>query len=359
MFYMKRQYTQDRVKSVSTDAVRRRRVALLAVPSVHTSALYGAFDILNAAGLRVEAGSSVVGQPALDAVIVAADRASVTGWNGVTVNPHCGIEEAGSVDAVFIPSLGDPTGTLPAAPAAMLHWLTRQYHLGVVIAAACSGVAVAAATGLLQGEKATTHWAFSAAFRQAFPEVHFEPERALVQSGEGQRIVTAGGGTMWMDLMLYLISRLLGQEAAVSASKLYMMDWSRDSQLPYACLQERLQHADALVRDAQQTMSRHLVEADALTRARHATGLAQRTFERRFQSAVGMSPLRYLQQLRIEYAKELLERTRLPADEVAASVGYSDPSSFRRLFSRLIGISPGQYRRRFRTPPDHGDWTSP
>lgn len=322
-------------------------MALLAVPSAHASALYGALDILSTAGMSVAGGDAATGEAAIEPVIVGADTSPVIGWNGVVIHPHRAIDDCTAPDAVFVPSLGEPDGSMPPFDPRVLDWVREQYRRGAIIAAACAGVAVPAAAGLLNGRKATSHWAYVGQFRRAFPDVELEAERALVLCGDESRLVTAGGGSLWTDLVLYLIARLVGQEAAVQSSKLYLVDRSRDSQLPYACMQERLQHADSLVRKAQACITDHLVEPDVLVRAREATALTRRTFERRFRSATGVSPVRYLQQLRVERAKEILERSDTPVEDVADRVGYSDPASFRRLFSRLVGVTPAEYRRRF------------
>jgi transcriptional regulator GlxA family with amidase domain len=169
-------------------------------------------------------------------------------------------------------------------------------------------------------------------------------------AGAEQRIVTAGGGSLWQELLLYLIMRFLGRDAAAQAAKLYLMDWSRQDQLPYALFQERRQHADAVIRKAQRIMLDRSAEADVLSLARAATGLIDRTFQRRFRAATGVTPGRYLQELRIEFAKEAIVTEDRPLDDIAWDVGYTDPASFRRLFKRVVGISPSAYRRRM-TPP--------
>lgn len=329
-------------------------MALVAVPSAHTSALFGALDVFSTAGVRLD-GRGVNGAPGLETLIVAAGREPVPGWHGVPIHPVATVGEAGDFDAVFIPSLGEPTGDMPPHDEAVLDWLRQQYAAGAVVAAACSGVALPAAAGLLEGQAATSHWAYAAELRSRYPGIRVQAERALVPSGDGHRLVTAGGGSLWTELVLYLIARLLGQEAAVASSKLYLVDWSRDSQLPWACLEEQVQHSDATVRAAQKFIGEHLTESEVLVRARAASGLTPRTFERRFRNAAGITPTRYLQQLRVEYAKELLERTDRPAEDIADAVGYSDPASFRRLFSRLVGVTPAQYRRRFGSQWRYGD----
>src|SRR5690606_10540137 len=117
-----------------------------------------------------------------------------------------------------------------------------------------------------------------------FPTTKLCPERALVLAGEGQRIVTAGGGSLWQELLLYLIARFLGRAAAAESARLYLIDWGRDDQSPYALFQERRQHADAAVRRAQRWIREHLSERNVLAAAREQTRLHARTFERRFRA---------------------------------------------------------------------------
>lgn len=324
-----------------------RKVAVLAVPQVHTSALFGGFDILKTAGLGFDARSrETFGRPLIKTHITAATP-EVTGWHGVEVRRQKTFAELGDVDGIYIPAIGDTFETLEAPDPETLAWISEQYAKGATIAAACSGVFLPATAGLMDGGAATAHWAFSREFESRFPKIRLEPNRALVFSGDEHRIITSGGGSLWNDLVLYLIAKLVGQEAAVQSSKLYLVDWGRDSQLPYACLEERSQHSDAAIRIAQTWISEHFQEADVLAQARSESGLPQRTFERRFKSATSISPNRYIQQLRIEQAKALFEQTEKSLEDVAEAVGYIDPTSFRRLFSRLVGTSPSQYRKRF------------
>lgn len=200
---------------------------------------------------------------------------------------------------------------------------------------------------MLDGCEATTHWAYADALRKEYPSVSVCPERSLVLSGDGGRIVTAGGGALWHDLALYLISKLCGREAASHIAKLYLIDWHTEGQLPYASFQERLQHQDGAIQKAQTVITQRCAEPNVIALAREAAGLGERTFERRFRAAAGVTPSRYVQEIRIEAAKEMMERETTPIDEIAFRVGYADPASFRRIFARFVGLSPSAYRKRF------------
>lgn len=357
MTVAKRRDGQDRGDSDTNDAKTSRRhartidVSILALPSVHTSALYGAHDILSSAGIRWDRESERIRcEPLVRVRTVGLTTDPVEGWNGVVVAPNVALADVSQSNIVYVPALGPPDGDVPESDPAVRRWLARQYARGAVIATACSGSIVLAEAGLLDGEPATTHWAYADTFARRFPTTRLCASRALVLAGERQRIVTAGGGSLWQELLLYLIARFLGRAAAAQAARLYLIDWGRDDQSPYALFQDRRQHADAAIRRAQLWMREHLSERDVLAGAREQTKLHGRTFERRFRAVTGVSPVRYIQEMRIEQAKERMVEDDRSLDEIGWAVGYADPASFRRLFRRIVGISPSAYRRRM-TPP--------
>lgn len=350
---MKRRDGQDRGDGDSGTSAPGRAidVSIVVLPEVHASALYGGLDILSSAGMRWDSRRHLINCPNhLRVRTVGRTTAPVLAWNGVTIRPEAGVDEVDRTDVIYVPALGAPDGEIPTTDPVVRRWLMAQYRRGAVVAAACSGSLVLAEAGLLDGQPATTHWAYAETFQRRFPRTRLCAERALVLAGEEQRILTAGGGSLWQELLLCLIARLLGREAAVQTAKLYLIDWGREDQSPYALFQERLQHADAVIRRAQQCIAEQMAEPDVLARARHLTGLGSRTFERRFKGVTGVSPGRYVQELRIERAKEAIVEGRDAIDDIASRVGYQDPASFRRLFKRLVGISPSAYRRRMMPP---------
>lgn len=331
----------------SRRARRPLEVAILVLPEVHTSALYGAYDIFSSAGIRWDQKNERIRcEPRLTVRTVGLTTEPILGWNGVTVRPDHALADITTSDIVYVPAVGPPDGEVPATDPAVCRWLARQYSAGAVIGTACSGSIVLAEAGLLDAQPATTHWAYADLFTRRFPNTQICPERTLVLAGAEQRIVTAGGGSLWQELLLYLVARFLGRDAAAHAARLYLMDWGRDDQSPYALFQERRQHADGVIRKAQRFMLQHAAEPDVLASARAQTALLDRTFQRRFRAVTGVSPVRYIQEMRIELAKETIVSGKRLIDDVASDVGYSDPATFRRLFKRIVGISPSEYRRR-------------
>ena len=140
------------------------------------------------------------------------------------------------------------------------------------------------------------------------------------------------------------------REEAIRISKLFLYQWHRDGQLPYASMIANVDHGDAAILHCQNWLAQNYERADIVAELVRRSGLPKRTFDRRFRAATGYSPLAYIQALRIEEAKQLLETTSRPVDAIAREVGYEDMASFRRLFRRLAGMTPGEYRRKFQLP---------
>jgi transcriptional regulator GlxA family with amidase domain len=204
-----------------------------------------------------------------------------------------------------------------------------------------------AEAGLLDGQAATTHWAWCDALRDRFPTVRVHEQRALVVSGEGQRLVMAGGGTSWLDLALYLIARSVGVEAAMQVARINLIDWHQVGQQPFARLARTRQVEDAVIARCQTWIAEHYPEPNPVRSMVRVSGLAERTFKRRFQQATGMPPLEYVHALRLEEAKQMLESGELPIEAIANEVGYEDAGYFSRLFRRKVNLTPAQYRKRF------------
>lgn len=185
-------------------------------------------------------------------------------------------------------------------------------------------------------------------------------ERILVPAGHGHRIITAGGASSWNDLLLYLIARLAGSEEALRIAKLYLLQSHAEGQLPYAALTPGRQHADHVIAECQRWIADHYARENPVAAMATWAGMSERSFHRRFRQATGQTPIAYVQALRIEEAKHLLETTDLGVDAIGAEVGYVEPASFRRLFRRAVGVPPAAYRRRFQplfrvtAPPEDG-----
>ena len=228
-------------------------------------------------------------------------------------------------------------------------WLKECHDVGATLASACSGALLLAEAGLLDGWEATTHWAYCDDMRRSYRRVVVHPGRCLVASGDGQRIVTSGGGTSYLDLGLFLIARFLDQDEAIRLARIYLIDWHSIGQLPFSSLTRSRQAVDRHVAAVQEWIAGNYTHPAPVAAMVEQSRLPERSFKRRFTQATGLTPLEYVHTLRLEEAKQLLETTDFAIDAVANEVGYEDGSFFRRLFRRKVGLSPHAYRLRFST----------
>ena len=324
-------------------------IAILATAETSASAVYGMYDLFRCVGRDwaiVVDGRP--GEPLLAPLIVSRRDGAILAGNGVPIHVHRRLDQCTRPAVVCVPELMlAPDEQLDARFATEVAWVLECHGAGAVVGTACSGAVLLADTGLLDGEDATTHWAFCDMLQKRHPNVRVRPQRSLVASGEGQRLVMAGGGSSWMDLALYLIGRLVGIEEALQVAKLNLIDWHHGGQQPFARLARSCQVADAVIGRCQLwTAENYAVDAPVAAMVQ-LSGLPERSLQRRFKLATGMTPLEYVHTLRLEEAKHLLETTCQPLEEVAAQVGYDDATFFARLFRRKVNLSPAQYRRRF------------
>lgn len=177
-----------------------------------------------------------------------------------------------------------------------------------------------------------------------------QPDKVLVESGENRRLICSGGHATWYDLVLHLAGRTKGKHAALQAAKFFLLQWHTDGQSPYMAFRENLRHGDAIVREAQEWLRNHHSQADPVAAIEGLAGIRPSSFKRRFKQATGLSPLAYVQHLRIDHAKELLEEGRLSVDAISWKVGYEDIAFFNRLFKRITGLTPSAYRRTLSLP---------
>ena len=324
-------------------------VAIVAVPETAGSALYGMVDVLLAAGNIWQTLVRVDSQQSLFAVkIVSPDGKPFQCGNAIPVSPDCAMATSGNNAIIILPELWlGPDEHLHGRYPELMDWLREQYRQGATLYSACSGAIMLAETGLLDGREATSHWGYQDLFGAQYPAVRFRPEPNLVFADAGGRIVTAGGTTSWHDLAIHIISRHGSPGEALRIAKVYLLKWHGEGQLPYETLIRGSLHADSVVRSCEHWLSENYILDDSIRQVVNFSKLAERTLKRRFKAATGMTLIDYVQNLRIEEAKRLLESGAVAVDEISVAVGYEDASFFRRLFKRRTGMTPSHYRRMF------------
>jgi transcriptional regulator GlxA family with amidase domain len=329
----------------------RIHVSLVATPDVMVSSLSGLYDVLNSFTLLGSFDPAVPAENPFRVEIVATKREQTRTASGLPIAAHRTIGKVPQTDVVIIPSVMVEGGEWRRGRYPMLvRWLTDMHTSGAMLCSACSGVLLLAETGLLDGRDATIHWAYAPTFRRNFPKVRLRLERVLLASGDRHQFVMSGASASWHDLVLYLVARQVGPTAAQAIAKFMLLQWHTEGQGPYVVFQAPTDHGDTMILAAQEWLGEHFAVAAPVDQMVKRSGLAARSFKRRFTKATGYTCIAYVQRLRVEEAKRRLERTDLPVDEISWNVGYEDPAFFRRLFKRVTRISPAAYRRMFRLP---------
>lgn len=330
---------------------KRVRVSIPVFPECDPSIIYGVFDTLWAAGRSWDNLKGGTPEGLFEPRLVANDTAPIELVTGVRIVPQDRIGEVESTEIVFVPNVLIWPGQSPRdLDRRLIDWIRDMHGRGAHVYAACGGSIVLAEAGLLDGQEATTHFAYAPLFKEYYPLVTLRIERILVQTGAARTLYCAGGASSWQDLALLLIAKHGGTEEAIRISKFFLYQWHRDGQLPYVSMIQNVKHGDAIILRCQQWIAEHYHRRDAVAGIVREAGLPKRSFDRRFRAATGYSPLSYVQTLRVEEAKQLLETSNIAVGEIAEQVGYEDEASFRRLFRKVTGLTPGQYRRNFQLP---------
>jgi len=323
-------------------------VSLVAIPEAVVSTLSGIFDVMNAFTIMAPSGN----RPAPFRVeIVGLQPGPLELASRVPVTVQRSIVALDATDIIIVPSvLLGPEGWRKGRHVELVDWLRAMHARGALLCSACSGIFLIAETGLFKGMDATVHYGYAHAFAATYPDVQIHPERVLVISGKREELISSGASMTWHDLVLYLIARHAGATAAQAVARFFALQWHQDGLTPYIVFEGRNDHGDTAVQAAQDWVASHFSVANPLEEMIRRTGLTERTFKRRFTNATGLSPITYVQRLRVEDAKRRLERTEASVDEISWQVGYEDPAFFRRLFKRVTDLAPGAYRRRFKIP---------
>ncbi|WP_404337625.1 GlxA family transcriptional regulator [Sphingomonas sp. MMS12-HWE2-04] len=301
-------------------------------------------EIFHSAGSLWNALNGEAEHPAFRVHTVSIGGAPVRTPYGFAMTPDGPLEAVEHSDIVIIPTSGLDLDLKLIQHSAMLPWLRRLYMRGAYVVGVCMGAAYLAAAGLLDGRLATTHWAASADMAARFPKVRWHPELFMT---EDQRVLCSGGVGASIDISLYLVEKFCGHDVAVQTAKALLLPMPRLMQSGYAVLPVSRAHDDAPIRRVEAYLQENF-RADVSVQALADIALmGERTFARRFKAATGRLPAAYVQALRIEAAKTMLEHEIASVSVVCEAIGYSDIGFFRALFKRMTGMTPGQYRSQF------------
>ena len=316
-------------------------VVIAALSGTASIGTVGLMDALNTADLapRLQAGQPV--PRVFEVRLAGLGSGTVSCRDGVSLQPSVVASDVTAPDLVVVPGLDDDLLPSFAAKRGWAPWLAKWHAGGARIASSCTGAFLVADAGLLDGRPATTHWLFADELRRRYPAVRVTADQMIVDHGD---VITSGGATAFLNLVLYLVERFAGHERANLAARVLLVDGHRPSQLPYVAFGRERAHDDVIVHQVQQHIDSHLDEPLRIAELAASFGLSERTLSRRFAAATGRGPRAYLQHARIQHAKRLLETAGDPIDQVRRRAGYSDGAAFRRVFKQATGLSPSGYR---------------
>ncbi len=305
------------------------------------SSITGTYKILmRANGYQKERGGSIKFY-----IQLAGLSASVSFKEGLfSVQPHVTIGEIKKTDLIIIPSLSHNFEAAIQANWKITDWIIRQRLKGAAIASICTGAFLLAATGLLEGKRCSTHWAFHDAFQELFPDVILCRDK-IITDEDG--IYTNGGAYSFLHLNLYLVEKYFDRETAIFCSKVFQIEMDREYQSPFIIFSKQKAHDDETIRQAQLYLEQHVDEQVSMERLAARFSVSRRNFDRRFIKATGSTPGAYFQRLKIESAKKAFETSTKNISEVMYATGYTDPYAFRELFKKVTGLSPSAYRSRY------------
>jgi len=310
-------------------------IGLLVYPDCQLAAVYGLTDLFRIAGEWADRVASNARAIRVSHWRVDHDDVSCI-WDS-----HPGAAHP-LTHIIAPPSIVMPERMQPMPVAA--RWLNDCHAEGAIVCSVCAGAFVLAESGLIDGRRATTHWAFADTLARRFPKAQLAAEAMVVDEGD---IMTAGGILAWTDLGLTLVERLLGPGTMLATARFLLVDPPRRSQDAYKAFVPDFDHGDRAILRVQHRLHATLAEPHSIPALAAHAGLAERTFLRRFVRATGLRPTEYLQQVRVMKARDALELGTSTIDQIAWEIGYADPSAFRRLFQRTTGVTPQSYRQRF------------
>ena len=248
-------------------------------------------------------------------------------------------------DLVIIPAMQmDRIDQTLSTEADMIKWIKKQHEQGAEIASICMGAFLLASTGLLNGKSATTHWMGSEYFKQLFPKVKLEDDKVIIDEG---RIYSSGAAFSFTSLIIYLIEKFCGREMALASSKVFMIQVHDSSQHSFSIFNLQRNHEDDHISRVQDYIEKNYDRLPAISGIAGKFNMSARTFIRKFTRTTGNTPIEYIQRVRVEAAKRLLEKGKLTVEQVCMEAGYADFGFFRNIFKRLTGLKPQEYKHKY------------
>jgi transcriptional regulator GlxA family with amidase domain len=318
-----------------------KNIGIVVYRNCTSSMVTGFWDILTQANsLHKEEKGNIL----FNLELVAETNAPVNSFSGLTFFPHKTFRGRRDYDLIYVPGFIGDADRILNAEQNTVNWLTKKNTAKTILTAACNGNFLLAAAGILNNKKATTHWSLAQKLQRDFKDIIVQPEKIIADNG---KVISAAGVTSYFNLALHIIQRFAGINISLLCAKIFLVDAGRKIQTPYQIPHFSKNHGDEMVNNTQDWLENNYRQTISLKDLAGLRKVGQKTLVRRFKKATGETPKLYLQKLRIEKAKRLLESRDITFNEITWEVGYNDVSSFHKVFKLETGLTPIEYRARF------------
>ncbi|MBK7428806.1 MAG: helix-turn-helix domain-containing protein [Saprospiraceae bacterium] len=285
------------------------------------------------------------GKPPLFKVELVGQSKDVYFQNGLfSVHTEKLLDEVSKTDLIVIPALFGDMQSAVLKNKDAIPWIQKHHHKGAELASLCVGAFLLASTGLLNGKKCSTHWAFYSEFKETFPEVDLV-DGSIITEENG--IYSSGGAQSYWNLLLYLVEKYVDRNTAILAAKYFAIDIDRDSQSAFAMFKGQKDHNDEEVKITQDFIEANYADRITVDQLADMVAISRRSFERRFKQATNNTILEYIQRVKIEAAKRSFKLPVKNINEVMYDVGYTDTKAFRTVFRKITGLTPIEYRNKY------------
>jgi transcriptional regulator GlxA family with amidase domain len=342
------------------DSNRPRLIAIVAYPGVQSLDVTGPLEVFAAAQKLIEASGRR--DRGYEVRVLSRDGQPLLTSSGLGIAPHARLPRTPrSIDTLLI--AGGAGRAEAAADEALVAWIARASRVARRTASVCTGAFLLASAGLLDGRRATTHWASAQELQRLHPQVRVEPEPIFVRDGS---VWTSAGVTAGMDLALALVEQDLDRDAALTIARhlvLFLRRPGNQAQFSATLGAQRAQREP--LREIQLAVLEDVAGDHSVEAMAARAHMSPRHFARAFRAETGITPARHVEFVRLEAARRRLEDTREPLGVIAAQCGFGTPETLRRAFLRTLNVGPAEYRRRFHAhaahdpAPPHGSARSP
>jgi len=254
------------------------------------------------------------------------------------------IKKHNKLDLIIVPGFYLTPSLIKKHTKTASDWINEQFKKGVKIASICTGAVLLAQAGLLNNKTATSHWLLKDYFEKEFPDILFQSNKIIIDHGN---IFMSGGATSFQNLLIYIVEKFMGRTVAIGVSKIYLIDINKANQNSYINLAGQKKHNDEIINQIQEYIGTNYRNKFTLAEMTDKFTISERTLIRRFKKATDDTPIQYIQKVKVEKAKEMLENGYKSFEEIAFHLGYEDVNAFRKVFMKLVGIAPMQYRNRY------------